>query len=245
MGRDSASREGAVMSEGSFKSVTKQFDLLLVFKLTMPRMGLRRIENLHLVPSLTELDLSQNRISRMEGLDGLESLKRLVLASNEIERLEGVGGLDALETLQLQGNRTSNVDDVQCLTSLPCLRHVQLQVRGGANDERNPMCDHPAYRTALRRMLPQLQTLDGERALLADAAAPKDAAEALAQLRFPEPEPWLQDFDLDLDLDGSGKGEALGQLKSAPAFDQALTECKRLSAKAESLIEDYKARTPR
>ena len=65
--------------------------------------------------------------------------------------------LSNLQKLQLQGNRVSNLDDVQSLSALPCLRHIQLQVRGAGNEERNPMCDHPAYRSALRRMLPQLQ----------------------------------------------------------------------------------------
>ena len=236
------------MSEEAFKKASSQFDLSLLYKLSMPRMSLRRIENLHLVPSLTELDLSHNKIQRIEGLNSLESLKRLVLASNEIERLEGLDQCDALETLQMQGNRITNIDDVQSLTTLPCLRHVQMQVRGGAPEERNPMCDHPAYRTALRRMLPQLQTLDGERTVLTDAATPKDAADALSKLNFAEPEAWFKDFDWDDDglaSVGGAKGEALGPLKNAEAFQTAVTECKRISAKADHLIEDMKARTPR
>ena len=194
------------------KSATKQFDLSLVFKLTMPNYGLRRIENLHLVPSLTELDLSNNRISRMEGIDGLESLKRLVLSTNEISCIEGVESLDSLERLELHGNRISNLDDVQSLAHLPCLRHVQLQVRGGPPDQRNPMCDHPAYRSAMRRMLPNLQTLDGERTQLADAVLPPDAADALKNLQFSDPEPWLKDFDWgddDLGRGGAASGGVL------------------------------------
>ena len=227
------------------KKVTGQFDLSLAYKLSMPKMGLRRIENLDRVPNLTELDLSHNKLTRIEGLEGLESLKRLVLAHNELERLEGVDQLDALETLTIHGNRLTNLDDMQCLSTLPCLRHVQLQVIGAAPNERNPMCEHPAYRSAMRRMLPQLQTLDGERTVLADAAPPRDAADALAKLSFADdPEPWFKDFDWDIDL-GSADGRGLGKLKSADTFNQALTECKRLSAKADSLIDDFKSRTPR
>ena len=241
---------GSSITEQAIKSATKQFDLSLVFKLSLPNWGLRRIENLTLVPSLTELDLSHNRISRMEGLDALESLKRLVLSKNEISRIEGVETLESLERLELQGNRVSNLDDVQSLAHLPCLRHVQLQVRGGQPDERNPMCDHPAYRSAMRRMLPNLQTLDGERTQLADASLPRDAASALNDLTFAEPAPWLKDFDWGEDDDltaggGGGAALAIGQLKSAQNFDAALVECKRMSAKAASLIEDYKAKTPR
>lgn len=263
------------MDEVSIKTAAKQFDLSLVFKLTMPQMGLKRIANLHLVPNVTvrgergrtaepqgaaemqtrvapvsrraqELDLSGNRIGRMDGLSGLESLKRLVLANNEISRIEGVETLDALETLQLQGNRITNLDDAQCLTALPCLRHLQFQSHGG--QDRNPMCEHPAYRSAMRRMLPTLQTLDGERALLADAALPRGAANALEAMTFAEPTPWLRDFDWGEEPAAAG-GRAPGvqgvPIKGAAEFDSLLTECKRLSAKAQSLVEDYRARTPR
>lgn len=194
--------------------------------------------------------MSGNRISRIEGLDGLESLKRLILSNNEIEKVEGLETCDALETLQLQGNRVSNLDDMQCLSGLPCLRHVQMQVRGGGADDRNPMCDHPAYRSAMRRMLTTLQTLDGERVVLADVMMPKDASAVLAQLSFAEPEPWLKDFDWGDTDDTSASAartakESVGDLKSAQEFQQVLLECKRLSAKAGSLIEDYRAKTPR
>lgn len=164
--------------------------------------------------------------------------------------------LEALETLQLQGNKISNIDDVQCLSGLQCLRHFQLQVKGGNPDERNPMCDHPAYRAAIRRMLPTLQTFDGERTVLQDAALPQNAGEGLAAMTFPEPEPWLKDFDLDLDRnavparggagrDGGDFGVDFSSLKSVQQFDQVLVDFKRLNAKAVSLIEDYQAKTPR
>jgi len=248
----------SVLDEASIKAASKQFDLSLVFKLAMPQMGIRRIANLDLVPSLTELDLSHNRIERIEGLQGLDSLKRLVLAGNAIERIEGLNSLEALETLQLQGNSISNLDDVQCLTGLQCLRHFQLQAPGG--EERNPICEHPAYRSAVRRMLPRLQTLDGERVVLADAALPKGASGAAADLIFAEPEPWLRDFDFGEASEG-GRGSSASSkrqplqnsaqqrdandLKGAAEFDALVVECKRLSARAQSLIEDYKARTPR
>ena len=60
---------GSGITENAIKAATKQFDLSLVFKLAMSNSGLRRIENLHLVPSLTDLDLSNNRIARIEGLE--------------------------------------------------------------------------------------------------------------------------------------------------------------------------------
>ena len=230
------------------KAASKQFDLSVVYRLSMPNKGLRRIENLDQAPNLTELDLSHNKLIRIEGLEGLDSLKRLVLSHNELERVEGIDQLDQLETLTLHGNHITNLDDMQSLSTLPCLRHVQLQVIGAGKDDRNPVCDHPAYRAAMRRMFPQLQTLDGERTVLADVAPPRDAADARKKLSFTkDPEPWFKDFNwLEWDDDhASADGLDIGKLESVDAFNKALTDCKRLSAKAESLIEDFKSRTPR
>ena len=78
------------MSEESIKTCSGQFDLESVYKLPMCRMGLRKMESLQLVPNLTWLDLSHNRIAKMENLAGLGALKRLVLVDNEIPRIENV-----------------------------------------------------------------------------------------------------------------------------------------------------------
>ena len=102
------------MDEQSIKAASKQFDLSCVFKLNMPRMHLKRIENLSLVPSLTELDLSCNKISRMEGLDGLESLKRLVLSSNEIERIEGLESQSGARLSLTRHDRRWRVNETRC-----------------------------------------------------------------------------------------------------------------------------------
>lgn len=176
----------------------------------------------------------------MEGLESLSSLKKLVLAKNQIDRIAGVDALDALETLQLQGNHVSNLDDVSNLTPLPCLHHLMLQRLGdeaGAN-ERNPMCNHPAYRSTVRRMLPSLQTLDGQMVVLGDAAGMPPGGADASELNFPEPEPWLKGFSWEGD-------ETLKPLDGAQEFAQVLTECKRLSAKAKSLVDDWEAKTPR
>jgi len=264
-GRMPKEKDG-VLDEASIKAASKQFDLSLVFKLNMPRMGIRRICNLDLVPSLTELDLSSNKLARIEGVAGLESLKRLVLANNDIERIEGLESLESLETLLLQGNRVSNLDDVNCIVNLPSLRHFQLASKGG--EEKNPMCDHPAYRTAIRRMLPRLQTLDGENVKLTEASLPKELSGALDDLIFADPEPWLKDFDWGelanepapaasapagrKSRSGGSNNKELPQkassgppLKGEAEFDAVVVECKRLDAKAKTLIEDMRCRTPR
>jgi len=177
------------------------------------------------------VDLSYNRIVRIEGLDTLDELKRLNLAANEIDRIENVKLLNSLETLQLEGNNISNLDEVQALSKLPCLRNLSLRL--GDGELRNPVCEHPGYYTAVRRMLPKLQSLDGERTVLADASAAEE--NPFDSLSLPTPTPWLKDFSFDLDAPSKG-----GPLEGTQEFEQALTDCKRLSARAQSLIDDYK-----
>jgi len=219
------------MNEDSIKRATGQFDLETVFKLSMQRMSIKKIENLSLCPSLTELDLSNNRLTRMEGLDALDELKRLNLSANSIDRIENVGSLNSLETLQLQGNQVANLDEVQALSRLPCLRTLSFKL---GDDLRNPLCEHPGYYTAVRRMLPRLASFDGERTVLVDAAAPE--GNPFDSLELPTPTPWLKDFKWD--VDEPPKGEPLG---GAQEFEQVLTDCKRLSARAQSMIDDYRA----
>ena len=44
------------LTEQTIKAASKQFDLDLLYTLSMPRANIRRLENLHLVPNLTELE---------------------------------------------------------------------------------------------------------------------------------------------------------------------------------------------
>jgi hypothetical protein len=209
----------------SIKAATGQFDLESVFKLTMSHMGIRTIEALSSCPNLTELDLSSNHISRISGLESLKQLKKLILADNEIARIEGLDGLTSLETVHLQGNKLANLDDAQRLAKLPCLRTLRLH--------NNPICDHPAYWSAMRRMVPDVRSLDGQFSALADASG--GDGDVLAELNLPEPEPWLKGFKWD--------DAASGELAGSEEFQKVVTDCKRLSARAQSMLAEVK--TPR
>ena len=118
--------------------------------------------------------MSSNNISRITGLSELKQLKKLSLVGNELTKIEGLDGLTSLETVQLQGNKLAQLDDAQKLAKLPCLRTLRLHD--------NPMCEHPAYWSAVRRMLPNLRSLDGEFSTLADAAAVE--GDALAEIEY-------------------------------------------------------------
>ena len=125
------------------------------------------------------------------------------------------------------------------LSALPHLRTLAFQNRADP-DETNPMCAHPAYRVTIRRLLPQLHTLDGERVALAAAAEGDGAAEddPLAEaLAAAEAAPWFTAADLD--VSGLGGG-ATPQIAGAAEFEQALVDAKRASARAKTFIDDFK-----
>jgi len=183
------------MSTESIKACSGQFDLESVYKLLMERMELRAIEALAPCTNLEVLDLSHNRLVRIEGLDGLLKLKTLRLAHNEIGTLEGLDHLAALEVLALDGNRITAIDGAACLTKLARLRTLSLQAPAPPGltpppAESNPCCQHPAYRVTLRRLVPQLTSLDGERLALVDASGARSHASAMPTVcALPNPNP--------------------------------------------------------
>lgn len=85
---------------------------------------IRKIENLHLVPNLTHLNLSYNAISRIEGLDRLSHLIELNLAENLIVKIENLGNLSSLERLNLSGNQIQRIPE--SIASLSRLTHLRL-----------------------------------------------------------------------------------------------------------------------
>ena len=152
-----------------------------------------------------------------------------------------VQGLTSLEALLLQGNQIEYVDEVGTLSKLPHLRTLAFQNRDEP-DETNPMCAHPAYRVTIRRLLPQLHTLDGERvALTAAASGEADGADPLAAaLAAAEAQPWFTDADLDVAALGGGGEKGTPHIAGAAEFEQALVDAKRSSARAKTFIDDFK-----
>ena len=225
------------LTEENVKKVTGQFELESVFTLTMNRMGLRLIENLGGCPNLTSVDLSHNRIERIEGLDALKQLKRLDLRDNEISVLENVESLESLETLMLQGNRISSLDDVACLTKLPLRTLIFQTVCDGVvdHDESNPVCSHPSYRTAVRRMLPQLKSLDDEWFDLVDAAGDGDLADGALAVPDVKVSTWFSAEEVRASLDADPP-----PIKGMDEFELALTDCKRIGARAQELLDDFR-----
>ncbi|CAE8589695.1 unnamed protein product, partial [Polarella glacialis] len=86
--------------------------------------------------SLTELDLSHNRLKCLAGqLLPLTRLEVLNLHNNKLHSMAGeLDGLEKLHTLVLSGNDLKTLRDTFLFCELPALRHLDL--RGAAKNNR-------------------------------------------------------------------------------------------------------------
>ena len=89
---------------------------------------------------LAKLDLSYNI---MKDLSGLKSL---------------AAGPSCLATLYLQGNQIQSIDHIiDSLSDFDTLKDVVLS----HNEDTNPVCNHPKYRSLVLSMLDKIEVLDG------------------------------------------------------------------------------------
>lgn len=195
-----------------------------------------KIENLEECVNLQELNLSGNEIPSLDGLSRLHNLRKLTLTSNKISSLSGIEKCHALEHVLIQDNNISNVAEIQALIGLQNLKGLYLKNIDGS--QKNPVCEHPSYRSSIMRQLPKLTVLDGERlkhssTLYADApAAPSSAP----QVVIPESKPWLADFTWG-DEDGVDVDTLLGGVQRR--FDTLNQEARKLNSAAVSLLSHY------
>lgn len=85
---------------------------------------IRKIESLHLVANLRQLNLGYNAITRIEGLSALSQLVELNLAENAIRKIENLDGLKSLERLNLSGNQIERIPEM--MKSLHRLTHFRI-----------------------------------------------------------------------------------------------------------------------
>eukprot|EP01065_Artemidia_motanka_P044841 TRINITY_DN6444_c0_g1_i1.p1 TRINITY_DN6444_c0_g1~~TRINITY_DN6444_c0_g1_i1.p1 ORF type:complete len:260 (+),score=88.83 TRINITY_DN6444_c0_g1_i1:57-782(+) len=228
------------ITEELVKLVTGQFDLASVLTLPLPGLGIRSVEGLAPLRSLTSLDISSNRISKIDGLDKLAgSLVRLDLRDNNVTRLEALQPLLSLEVVRLQGNKISELDTVIGLASLPRLRAVHLQDLGGASA--NPVCSAPRYKETVSRRLKALTCLDSEY-FVSDEYRPRRVGDGDGEdIVLPEVEKWVPKgfFDSVLASQRTGPPPFQAQEQSLRAL---LQDCKQTIAQADVLFAQ--AQTP-
>mmetsp|Transcript_23476 Transcript_23476/g.65974 ORF Transcript_23476/g.65974 Transcript_23476/m.65974 type:complete len:251 (+) Transcript_23476:305-1057(+) len=115
-------------------------------------------------------------------------------------------------------------------------------------EESNPCCAHPAYRVALRRLVPQITSLDGERLALVDASGGGSSdGSILGDLNVGGTngdQSWFTTEDLAVGgssmTAGAGRaGMVAGQpLAGLAELEAALADAKRLGARAKAMVDD-------
>eukprot|EP00736_Rhodelphis_marinus_P003452 Rmarinus@m.26638 len=136
----------------------------------------KKIENLHLLPNLTKLDLSGQNISTMENLSTLKKLRVLNLSRNRIKRMDNLDQIRHLEELNIEENLIEHVPSlIRKLSNLRILRiggnrikslrdFVTLRVLENLtilSVEGNPAADVPHARLFLIYHLRSLEVLNG------------------------------------------------------------------------------------
>ncbi|TKR93763.1 hypothetical protein L596_008164 [Steinernema carpocapsae] len=99
-------------SNGSVSGITKEFENLK--NISMINCGLTSLEGFPKLPSLTRVDLSENKISNFEPLLGSPNITHLLLCANKIaavSELESLKGLEKLESLDLYNCEVSKGDN--------------------------------------------------------------------------------------------------------------------------------------
>jgi len=114
--------------------------------------------DMHQCTSLTDLDISCNKITDVSPLSGLDQLVSLNLASNLITNIDCFRNLTSLEQLKLEGNK---ITSIKCLGNLKQLSKIRLSdhlVR-----LTNPICSDKLYPHNIINTLQQIIEIDGLR----------------------------------------------------------------------------------
>ena len=87
-----------------------------------------RIDGLERLPSLTELNLNQNKIKKIDptSFASLSSLYVLHLEDNILRGLPSFQNFSQLQKIFLGANRITNLSDIDTLTSFPFLIELNL-----------------------------------------------------------------------------------------------------------------------
>mmetsp|Transcript_41237 Transcript_41237/g.129567 ORF Transcript_41237/g.129567 Transcript_41237/m.129567 type:complete len:230 (-) Transcript_41237:89-778(-) len=224
------------MTHSLIKAVSGEFDLESVYKLTLSRMNIKTMENLEACVNLQELNLSNNEIESIRGLEKLQSLRKITLTSNKISSLQGLDKCASLEHIFVQDNNIDNINEIANVASLKNLKSLYLRNIDGS--QKNPVCEHPSYRSSIVRQLPHISILDGERlkhsnTFYADPAASQSSS--TAQVQIPESKSWLSGFTWEEDKVDVDKLLAPIQAK----FDAVMSDSKKLNSAAVALLSHY------
>ena len=122
------------------------------------------VQNFHglqTLSTLTSINLASNRLNSLQGLQTLPILERLIVSHNFIASLATfTPQADCrLKILDLHNNLLGSTEDLSALRACTDLRELTLS--GGQPG--NPLCSLPNFQQTTAQMLPQLDTLDGQK----------------------------------------------------------------------------------
>jgi Leucine-rich repeat (LRR) protein len=225
-----------MITSSLIKRETGQYDVEVITRLRLERMGISSISNLEFCISLVELSLAYNDIVVIKNLDALVSLKRLDLSYNKITRIDGLDHVMCLEWLDLRGNAIDDVNNLIDLSPLQSLKSISF--KGIDGDDSNPVCSHNNYYDMITRTLPSLTILDGGHIEIIKESdnlkkyADKSKSEESQENEPPILDRWYNIKDMELDIDNDV--DALTSLSSS-IFNNANAACNKAS---EMLTED-------
>lgn len=183
-----------ILNDNQIDSVCKLNGLTALNTLVLSRNPISTIgTSLNKVSSLVKLSLSNCELQDLGSLKDLVVLKELRLSHNEISVLpKDVRKNSQLHIVDLGNNCLKVLSDIEVLCMLPCLENLSL--RG------NPLCSQHSYEDEVKKILPNLQVLDGhplqstskkqhpkERLILPSTARVKKSEEAEDPSSFKKP----------------------------------------------------------
>lgn len=144
-----------ILNDNQIDSVCKLNGLTALNTLVLSRNPISTIgTSLKKVSSLVKLSLSNCELQDLGSLEGLVVLKELRLSHNEISVLpKDVRKNSQLHIVDLGNNCLKALSDIEVLCMLPCLENLSLR--------RNPLCSQHSYEDEVKKILPNLQVLDG------------------------------------------------------------------------------------
>lgn len=143
--------EVLLLSNNSIEKIEGLSSLQYLKVLDLSHNTIRNIENLENM-NITELNMSNNKLTDLKGLQACSRLSVLNVANNDIQSLVSLTTATALRVLNVRNNRLKYIRQVEYVQSLPWLGTIE--VLG------NPCCHKQFYRPRIIYRLPALTMLD-------------------------------------------------------------------------------------
>ncbi|KAH9598829.1 hypothetical protein LSM04_002274 [Trypanosoma melophagium] len=147
---------------------------------------LQTLDGIGRLPHLRELNVSYNRLYSLNGFTRAQPLQVLRADGNRLVTTAGVEGMTQLRLLSLDHNMIDNANELLFLSSTPALEMFSLR--------ENPVTGMTGYRALVAHLQPSVLSLDGapllrdgEASFLASTVAPEPMTQFI-----PQPTPCIQ-----------------------------------------------------